>query len=141
MKRIIMCMALLAFLTFLAAGQNSESIVGNWKGDREGVTWVTLNVDRASNGELAGTAVFSIMAPPEDHRPPRVVGSRELKLLDPAQDGNVFLFKIKNHQGKVTMDPSSGDTIQFQMTLTSDTEATLRTKFHDNTPMPMVKQP
>jgi len=130
-SRTVIWAAGLACVATLAIAQLSPAVVGKWQGDNQGSPWVTLNVVREKNGELSGTAVFFIL-----DAPPKVLGKQEVQLIDPKLEGNTFSFKVRNQQGRVTMNPSSGETIGFQMTLNSDSEGLLKS---DDPAAPSVK--
>lgn len=134
------CVAVLASVTVLAIGQSSAAVIGKWQGDKRGSPWVTLNVTREKNGGLSGTAVFFILDRSEDHAPAKVLGKQEVQLVNPKLEGNVFSFQISNQQGQVTMNPSSGETLAFHMTLNSDSEGLLRSDNPETPGVRMFKQ-
>jgi hypothetical protein len=127
-------------LAILAIAQSSPDIVGKWRGENRGTQWVTVNVNRDSGGQLSGTAVFYILDQTETAQMPIVLGKQEVALVDPVMARNVFSFKIKNQQGTVIMNPSSGDALAFKMIVQSDTEATLRSKGQESLSVHMIKQ-
>ena len=100
-------------------------VLGKWQGDKRGLPWVMLNVSSEKNGGLSGTAVFFILDRSEDQAPAKILGKQEMQLVNPKLEGNVFSFQISNQQGQVTMNPSSGETLVFHMTLNSDSEGLL----------------
>jgi hypothetical protein len=126
--------------TVLAIGESSPAVLGKWQGDRHGLPWVTLNVTREKNGGLSGTAVFFILDRSEDHAPAKILGKQEVQLVNPKLEGNVFSFQISNQQGQVTMNPSSGETLAFHMTLNSDSEGLLRSDNPETPGVRMFKQ-
>jgi len=117
--------SVLASLTVLAIGQSSAAVLGKWQGDKRGLPWVMLNVSSEKNGGLSGTAVVFILDRSEDQAPAKILGKQEMQLVNPKLEGNVFSFQISNQQGQVTMNPSSGETLVFHMTLNSDSEGLL----------------
>jgi hypothetical protein len=127
-------------LALFAIAQPSPEIVGRWQGDKMGTPWVTVNVIRGHSGQLSGTAVFYILDRSETDHAPKVLGKQEVALLDPKIAGNIFSFKVTNQQGAVTMNPSSGEALEFKMIVRSDTEATLRSEGQDSLSVSMVKQ-
>jgi len=130
-SRTVIWAAGLACVATLAIAQLSPAVVGKWQGDNQGSPCVTLNVVREKNGELSGRAVFFSLDAPQ-----KVLGKQEVQLIDPKLEGNAFSFKVRNQQGRVTMNPSSGETIGFQMTLNSDSEGLLKS---DDPAAPSVK--
>ncbi len=115
---------LVAALPSLA--QPPSPIIGQWQADKSGSPWVLVNVTRASDHRFGGTIVFFVVdreASPSRAKP---MGRQEIQLLDPNLTGDVFSFSVKNQQGPVTLDPSSSETLRFQMILRDPTHAELR---------------
>lgn len=98
--------------------------VGKWRGEKRGVPWVTLNVTE-NNGQMGGTGVFYILDRNESANPPKVLGKQEVELVNAKLSGNTFSFQIRNQQGEATLNPSGGETLEFQMTIKGN-EANLR---------------
>jgi hypothetical protein len=136
--KVLFCVSTLVAIALTVAAQPSPIIVGKWQGDQPGSPGVSVNVTQEKNGELGGTAIFFILDRTETQNPPQLLGKQQVQLVDPKLAGSVFSFKIKNQQGKVTMNPSSGEVLAFQMILSSKTEAILKS---ENQPdIRMVKQ-
>ena len=112
----------LLLLTSIAFAQSP--VVGKWRGDKRGVPWVTLNVTE-TNGQLGGTAVFYVLDRNEGTNPPKVLGKQEVELVNGKLAGNIFSFQIRNQQGEARLNPSGGESLEFQMTL-KDNEGMLR---------------
>jgi hypothetical protein len=127
-------------MTLALFAQPSRTILGNWEADKEGFPWVTVNVTRGGNGKFSGTAVFYVFDNPDSQGSPKVLGKQEVQLVDPQLVGDVFSFKIKNEQREVTMNPSSGETLSFQMILTDETHATLKSGGPRTAEATMVKK-
>jgi hypothetical protein len=68
------------------------------------------------------------------------LGKQEVRLIDPKLEDSVFTFSVRNQQGQVTMNPSSGDTLVFHMALNSDTEGSLKSDDPQTPGVKMVKQ-
>jgi hypothetical protein len=132
--------SVLAVLSVLVIGQTAPSVVGKWQGDKHGSPLVTLNISRDSNGALSGTAVFFILERSEEEGSPKILGKQEVQLLNPKLEGNVLSFQISNQHGQVTMNPSSGETLGFRMTLNSEGEGILKSDDPGTPGVKMVKQ-
>ena len=133
------------FVIFLAitvalVAQPSPTIVGKWQGDKQGSPWLIVNVTHEKNSELGGTAVFFIFDRDEPQAAPRVVGKQDVRLAEPKLVGNVFSFKIKNEQGEVTMNPSSGEALSFEMILKDEAHAVLKSGADADADLLMVKK-
>lgn len=137
--KTLTCGFVVAWLAVAAMGQSSRSVLGKWQGERQGVPFVTVNVTTEKDGELSGTAVFYILDQREIQGKPRVLGKQEVQLVDPKLAANVLSFKIRNQQGDVTMNASSGEELEFQMILGSDTEATLKSENREPAPIKLLK--
>jgi hypothetical protein len=137
--RRLICAAMLAFVSVVAVGQISSTIVGTWQGDKRGSPWVTLHLTREKDGELSGTGVFFILDRNENNGPPKVLGRQEVQLVNPKVEGHVLSFRVRNQQGGVTMNPSSGETLGFHMTL-NDESGILKSDDPGTPSLKMVKQ-
>ena len=113
---------ILLMATSLAFAQSP--VAGKWRGDKRGVPWVTLNVTE-TNGQLGGTAVFYILDRSEGTDPPKVLGKQEVELVNPKLNGDTLTFQVRNKHGEVTLNPSGGEALEFQMTIKGN-DANLR---------------
>ena len=135
-----MLLMIAMLLAISAAGQTSSIIAGTWQGEKQGSPFVILNVRQAANGKLSGTAVFFILDRESGHTPPKVLGKEEVQLLNPKLDGRVFTFSVRNQQGQVVMNASSGETLEFQLTMDNETRASLKSNSPDAETIKMLKQ-
>jgi hypothetical protein len=136
--KILSCVTTLLVIALTVSAQPSPIIVGKWQGDKQGSPWVRVNVTREKKGELGGTAVFFILDRTEAQNPPKVLGKQQVQLVDLELEGNVFSFKIMNRQGEVTMNPSGGKALAFQMILSNETQAILKSEYQAD--IRMLKQ-
>lgn len=134
----LFCATTLLMVAITVSAQPSQIIVGKWQGEKHGSPWVSVNVTQEKNGKLSGTAVFFILDRSETQNSPKVLGKQQVRLVDPKLEGNIFSFKIMNRQGEVTMNPSAGESLAFQMILSNEAEAILKSEHQSE--IRMVKQ-
>jgi hypothetical protein len=139
-NKIIFSAATFISMTVVLFAQPSRTILGKWEANKKGSPWVSVNVTRGDSGRFSGTAVFYVFDNPDSQGSPKVLGKEEVPLVDPQLVGHVFSFKIKNEQREVTMNPSSGETLSFQMILTDETHATLKSGGPRTAEATMVKK-
>jgi biopolymer transport protein ExbD len=120
--------------------ESSSTIAGTWVGEKQGSPWLQLDVTREKNGDLSGTAVFFILDRTGGPAPPRVLERQNVRLVDPKLEGNVFSFQVRNQQGQVTMNPSSGEVLHFQMKLDNERTGRLKSDSPDSEAVTMVKK-
>jgi hypothetical protein len=138
-SRLIGAVALVLFLISLTAwvcptssaqgAKPSHDVNGRWEGklpseqvngvsDADNPVAVEVTI-KNEGGKLSGTATF-FMILNQDNKP-QVKGKVESALIDPQFDGDMLKFTVK------AKEPQSGQEtkVDFQMRLTSDTEAEL----------------
>jgi D-alanyl-D-alanine carboxypeptidase len=97
-----------------SAAAVSSSIAGVWQGKLEDVPAVTVTVEDGG-GKLSGTATFYRIV--NDGSGPKAEGKNSAPLINPALDGKVFSFQVKNSKEELT---------SFKMELTAENEANLK---------------
>jgi hypothetical protein len=123
-KRLLFSVAASLAITVALWAQASSAILGRWQAEKHGVPWLIVNVSE-ERSKLGGSAVFYVLDGAESATP-TVLGKQEVRLIDAKLVGNVFSFKVRNQQADVTMNPSSGELLNFEMTLKDETHATLK---------------
>lgn len=123
-KRLLFSVAASLAITVGLWAQASSAILGRWQAEKHGVPWLIVNVSEKGS-KRGGTAVFYVLDGAESATP-TVLGKQEVRLIDAKLVGNVFSFKVRNQQADVTMNPSSGELLTFEMTLKDETHATLK---------------
>jgi hypothetical protein len=124
-KELIFNAALLAITPSLWA-QPKSTFTGTWRADKYGSPYVIVRLTHDQNSHLGGSAVFYVLDRADSNVPPKVLGNQEVQLLEPKLVDNVLFFKVRNQQGDVTMNPSSGESLIFKMILKDDNHATLK---------------
>lgn len=127
-------------MTLALFAQPARTILGKWEADKEGSPWLVLNVRGRSDGKLGGTAVFFVFDNSDSQVSPKLLGKQEVQLAHAQLVGNVFSFKIKNEQPEVTMNPSSGETLSFEMILKDETHAALESGAPHTSEVTMMKK-
>jgi len=125
--RIRRLLSVVIFVIMLPAfGQTtSQDYVGEWLGNNKGVPWVILDV-KVGSGGLGGKATFYILDTSPSAVSPKVLGKEDVEIIDATLEANEMSFKVKNDQGDVVMNSSSGRELTFHLTMKSKAEGELR---------------
>ena len=120
-------LSIVIFVSMLPAfGQTtSQDYAGEWLGNNKGVPWVTLDV-KVGSGGLGGKATFYILDTSPGNGTPKVLGKKDVEMIDATLEANGMSFKVKNDQGDVVMNSSSGQALTFHLTMKSKDEGVLR---------------
>ena len=123
--RMLLSIVVFGFMLPAFGQTTSQDYVGKWLGNNKGVPWVTLDVKDGSGG-LGGKATFYILDASPSNGSPKVLGKKDVEMIDATSTANGMSFKVKNDQGDVVMNPSSGQELTFHLTMKSKDEGVLQ---------------
>lgn len=136
-KRVLLSAVAILTISVALRAQTSSAIPGLWQAEKRGSPWLVVDVTSDHDSNLGGTAAFYVLESNYSVSP-KVLGLQEARITDAKLAGNIFSFKVRNQQAGLTLNPSSGELLSFEMILNDETHATLKSS--SGSDVPLVKK-